>query len=238
MTNHDRPQGARALWNETATFIALTAAVGMIALVMIGLGRASGLEGVSFITGAVCVWLTVKENIWNFPIGLLNTATFSVVFFEARLFGDAGLQVVYFVLGLVGWYLWLYGGEKRTRLRVAQASGVERAAVALAVAGSTFFLWRTLRFLGGSASFWDALTTSLSLGAQWLLNRKRIESWQLWILVDAIYVPLYVSRGLYLTAILYAVFLIMAFFGLAHWQESFRRALRGQAAATGALAES
>jgi nicotinamide mononucleotide transporter len=217
-------------WNETAVFALLTGAVATVALVMVGLGRASALEAVSFVSGAICVWLTVKENIWNFPIGLLNTATFSVVFFEARLFGDAWLQVVYFILGLIGWYLWLHGGDRRTPLHVTCATGRERTAVGLAVAASTLLLWRTLHLLGGSASFWDALTTSVSLGAQWLLNRKRIESWHLWLLVDAIYVPLYVSRGLYLTAILYAVFLVMAFFGLAHWQESARRGLKEQPA--------
>lgn len=214
-----------ASWNETTTFASLTAGVATLALVMVGLGRASALEGVSFVSGAICVWLTVKENIWNFPIGLLNTATFSVVFFEARLYGDASLQVVYFVLGLIGWYLWLYGGDHRTALRVNWASALERWAVALAVVASTLLLWRTLRLAGGSASFWDALTTSVSLGAQWLLNRKRIESWHLWIVVDAVYVPLYVSRGLYLTAILYAVFLVMAFIGLAHWQKTWRLGL-------------
>jgi nicotinamide mononucleotide transporter len=90
--------------------------------------------------------------------------------------------------------------------------------VAAVVAVSTLLLWKTLHFVGGSASFWDAATTSLSLGAQWLLNRKRIENWHIWIVADAIYVPLYVSRGLNLTAVLYAVFLVMAVIGLIRWQ--------------------
>lgn len=185
---------------------------------MVAAGRASPLEAVSFVTGAACVWLTVRANVWNFPIGLLNTATFSVVFFDARLYGDAALQVVYFALGLMGWYLWLYGGERRTPLRVVHATSREKWGVGVVIVVSTLVLWRTLRYLGGSASFWDAWTTSVSLGAQWLLNRKRLETWHLWILADAVYVPLYVSRGLNLTALLYAVFLIMATMGLSHWR--------------------
>lgn len=196
----------------------LTVAVAAVAGVMVRSGHASALEGVSFVTGAACVWLTVRANIWNFPIGLVNTATFSVVFFEARLFGDAALQVVYFILGLVGWYLWLYGGERRSALRVVHASAVEKATVVAAVVAGTLVLWRTLHTMGGSASFWDAWTTCLSLGAQWLLTRKRLENWYLWILVDLVYVPLYVSRGLNLTAVLYAVFLVMAVMGLVHWR--------------------
>ncbi|MBP9946463.1 MAG: nicotinamide mononucleotide transporter [Vicinamibacteria bacterium] len=208
----------RSAFSETAVLLILTGVVAAVAWVMIRLGHASLLEGVSFVTGAACVWLTVRANIWNFPIGLVNTATFSVVFFEARLYGDAALQVVYFVLGLVGWYLWLFGGVHRTALRVVRASAMERAVVAAAVIGGTLVLWRTLHSVGGSASFWDAWTTCLSLGAQWLLTRKRLETWHLWILVDIVYVPLYISRGLNLTALLYAVFLVMAVMGLRHWR--------------------
>ena len=204
--------------NPTVVLAALTASVGGIGAVMAGLGLASVLEAVSFVTGAVCVWLTVKENVWNFPIGLINTATFSVVFFQARLFGDAALQIVYFALGLMGWYLWLYGGDQRTALRVRRAGPEELAAVAAAVAVATLIMWKTLRLVGGSASFADAATTSTSLGAQWLLNRKRLENWHLWIAVDLVYVPLYLSRGLNLTALLYAVFVVMAVMGLIQWR--------------------
>ena len=186
-------------------------------------GRASGLEAVSFITGAACVWLTVRENPWNFPIGLLNVVTFSVVFFRAGLFADAGLQVVYFVLGCVGWYLWLYGGERRTPLRVGRASQRELLVLLLLVIIATGGLWRLLSQVGGSASFWDALTTAISLASQWLLNRKRLESWIGWLIVDVIYVPLYLYKELYLTAALYAVFLVMATIGLMQWRANYRR---------------
>jgi nicotinamide mononucleotide transporter len=192
----------------------------------------SWLEAFSFLTGAICVWLAVRENIWNFPIGLVNTATFCVVFFEARLYGDAALQIVYFILGVTGWYLWLHGGESRTRLNVARARPGELALVGALVALSTLVLWRTLHFVGGSASFWDAATTSMSLGAQWLLNRKRIENWILWIVVDAFYVPLYVSRGLLLTAVLYAVFLAMAVVGLTRWRALAQAPDQGRATPT------
>ncbi len=198
---------------------ALTVCVAAVAAAMVALGRASPLEAVSFATGAVAVWLTVRENIWNFPIGIINTAGYSVVFFQARLYGDASLNVVYCLLGIAGWYLWLFGGERRTELRISRAGTSELGLVTATMALSTLLLWKTLHFVGGSASFWDALTTSLSLGAQWLLNRKRLENWHIWIVADVIYVPLYVSRGLHLTAVLYAVFLVMAVMGLLRWRE-------------------
>jgi len=187
----------------------------------VALGEASMLEAVSFVAGAVCVWLVVKENIWNFPIGIVNTAGYAVVFFEARLYGDASLNVLYCALGILGWYLWLFGGDKNAPLRVVRAGRLELALVALLVVLGTGILWRTVRLAGGASPLGDAVTTSLSLGAQWLLNRKRVENWVLWIVADAIYVPLYIYRGLNLTALLYAVFFVMAVMGLKAWTRAY-----------------
>jgi nicotinamide mononucleotide transporter len=207
---------------ENVLLACLTAAVTAMAFAGVRMGASTPLEAVSVVSGAVCVWLTVRENVWNFPVGLANAATFCVVFFGARLYADAGLQVVYFVLTLIGWHLWLHGGQGRTALRVSRAGGREAAAVAAAGAGLTVALWLALRHVGGSASFFDALTTSISLCAQWLLNRKHVESWYAWIAADLVYVPLYAWKGLYLTAALYAVFLVMAVMGLLRWRATWR----------------
>jgi nicotinamide mononucleotide transporter len=206
--------------------VLLLFAVCVLAATMAALHVASWLEAASFITGAICVWLTVKESIWNFPLGLANVATFGIVFYQSRLFADAGLQVVYFMLGVVGWYLWLHGGEHRAPLTVTRASHWEMGMLAALVVVATLGLWHLLRPLGGSASFWDALTTSISLASQWLLNRKRLESWIGWIIVDVIYVPLYLSKDLYLTAILYGIFLLLAVMGLRTWSASLRQRFR------------
>ena len=207
----------------TLAITTLCAFAGVLAATLALLHRATWLEAASFVTGAVCVWLTVKENIWNFPIGLVNVATFSIVFYQARLFADAGLQVVYFVLGIIGWRSWLRGGEHRSALKISRCTAAESQVLVGLVACATIGLWQLLHRVGGSASFWDALTTALSLASQWLLNRKRLESWIGWIAVDAIYVPLYASKSLYLTAVLYAIFLGMAVIGLRAW----RGALKG-----------
>lgn len=206
---------------ETWALLTLTVAAAVLGAAMAINGAATWLEAVSFLTGALCVWLTVKENIWNFPLGLVNVATFCVVFFNAQLYADASLQVVYFVLGVVGWYQWLHGGKERSALRVSLASTAERLLVLASIVTLTVILWQTLRLVGGSASFWDALTTSISLAAQWLLNRKRLENWIAWIVVDVIYIPLYAYKELHLTALLYAVFLVMATMGFFHWRKTW-----------------
>jgi nicotinamide mononucleotide transporter len=210
---------------KSQAFLAvLTGATTFVAAIALSLELTTALEAVSFVTGALCVWLVVRENVWNFPIGLLNVATFSIVFYQSRLFADSGLQVVYFVLGIVGWTLWLRGGENQTRLSLSRIGSAESAWLCLFVVGCTLGLWQTLHYLGGSASFWDALTTSLSLASQWMLNRKQLENWLGWIIVDTIYIPLYVFKGLYLTAILYSIFLCMAFIGWKQWHRSWEMA--------------
>jgi nicotinamide mononucleotide transporter len=172
------------------------------------------------------VWLTVKESTWNFPVSLVNVAAFLFVFARAKLYADAGLQVVYFVLTAIGWYLWLHGGENRRRLLVSRVPTLEAVVVAgcavLVTCGLTVYLNR----VGGAAPFWDALTTAISLAAQWLLNRKYLENWWCWIAVDVIYIPLYACKALYLTSVLYAVFLCMATMGLLAWRETWRQRRR------------
>lgn len=207
---------------ETAILATLTAVVSALSLAGFLLGLSKPLEAVGVVTGALCVWLVVRENVWNFPLGMANVAAFYVVFFEARLYADAGLQVVYFVLNATGWYLWLRGGERHTALRVSRVGAGEGRIVAAAGVALTLALWMTLRHVGGSASFFDALTTGISLCAQWMLNRKHVESWYAWIVADIIYVPLYIYKELYLTAALYAVFLVMAVMGLLRWRETWR----------------
>lgn len=218
------PAGKAKAATDQVFLAILTCVTALVAGIALASQATTWLEAVSFVTGAVCVWLVVRENIWNFPIGLLNVATFSVVFFNSRLYADAGLQVVYFFLGIVGWIWWLRGGANYTQLKISRVGWREAACLLVSFVACTLALWNLLYQVGGSASFWDALTTSLSLVSQWMLNRKLLENWLGWIVVDAIYIPLYLSKGLYLTAILYAVFLCMAILGWNQWYRSWRSA--------------
>lgn len=188
-------------------------------------------ETLGFVTGAACVYLVVKESIWNFPLGIANNIFFLVLFAGTRLYADAGLQIVYIALGVQGWYLWLRGGENRSALHITRASARQLAVLGLLVLICTAALVMVLRLAKGAAPIMDSFTTVLSLAAQYLLNSKKIENWLLWILADVIYVWLYVSRGLHLTAILYAVFLILCIAGWVNW----RRILASQQAGGPAL---
>ncbi|HLW02570.1 MAG TPA: nicotinamide riboside transporter PnuC [Ktedonobacterales bacterium] len=183
----------------------------------------SEIEVFGFISGALSVWLTVKVNIWNWPVGIANSAFYVVVFFTSQLYADMALQIVYIVLGFLGWYWWLHGGNNRTELPIEHVtlrlSAVLLVLLALGTWGETVFL----QGIQDSAPFWDALTTAMSLVAQFLLTKKLIENWYVWISVDVIYIGLYIYKHLYLTSVLYALFLAMCVTGLLHWRATMRQ---------------
>lgn len=176
-------------------------------------------EACGFVTGAVCVWLVTRGNIWNWPVGLANNLFFAFLFWRARLFADMGLQGVYLILGIWGWWAWLRGGENHTRLKVTRTTLTEWVAIALFLGFGTWGLRELLIAVNGAAPLWDSLTTILCLAAQYLLCRKRIENWWLWIAADLIYVPLYFHRHLPLTAALYAGFIGLCVIGLRRWRK-------------------
>lgn len=181
-------------------------------------------EAFGFATGAVCVWLVTRGHLWNWPVGLANNVFFAVLFWRARLFADFGLQGVYFALGVWGWWQWLHGGAHRTPLDVTRTRKAEWLGIAVFLTFGTWALRELLIAVNGAAPFGDAVTTMLCLAAQYLLCRKRLENWWLWIVADVIYVPLYLSRGLPLTAILYAVFIGLCLVGLARWKRELHLA--------------
>jgi nicotinamide mononucleotide transporter len=179
-------------------------------------------EVLGFVTGAWSVWLTVKENVWNWPIGIANSAFYVIVFAHARLFADSSLNGLYVVLGFLGWYWWLRGGVNRAVLHVGRTNAITAVIlVVLGVAG-TIGMTRFLAAVHDSAPFLDALTTVLSLIAEFMLARKLLENWYVWITADVIYIGLYTYRSLYLTSALYAIFLTMCIAGWMRWSRSWR----------------
>lgn len=179
-------------------------------------------ELIGFLSGALCVWLLVKQNIWNWPIGILNAVMFIVLFYQAKLYADMALQFMYVALGFMGWYWWLKGGDNHKKLTVQRTSlmhGIVLVAIGL---GATYLIHLYLVKIGDSAPLLDALTTVMSLVAQYMLTRKLIENWAVWIAADVIYIGLYASRQLYLTSVLYVVFLSLCIAGAIQWQKSRR----------------
>lgn len=178
----------------------------------------STVEWVAVAFGIVSVYLSVCENIWSWPTAIVNVSLYVYIFLNARLYADMGLQVFYICISFYGWWNWLYGGENRTELHVTRIP--RRWAVALPfvfVAGSAA-LGAFLRHATDAAlPYADASLATASLIAQYLMTKKVLENWAIWVAADVAYIAMYIYKDLYPTAFLYAVFLVLATMGYVQW---------------------
>ena len=167
------------------------------------------------------VWLSVRQNIWSWPTAIVNVVLYAIVFYEAKLYADMGLQVVYAVLSIYGWYEWLYGGAGRTELHVTRTGPRLGLLLALVAAVGSVVIGLFLHHETDAAlPFMDSFLSSTSLVAQWMMTKKLLENWLVWIAVDVLYVGMFIFKGLLLTSALYAVFLALAIKGFLDWRRS------------------
>ena len=181
------------------------------------------LEIIAVALGIANVGLLVRRSIWNYPFGMAMVALYCVIFWQARLYGEAVLQVFFFVVQGWGWWLWARAGGLAQMVRVDWMGWRARAVAIALVAGSSLGIgWSMARFTDAALPYADATIAGASVVAQVLLALRRVENWALWIAIDVLSVWVYVSRELYLTAGLYVVFLGMAIAGLIAWARAAR----------------
>ncbi|HEY5440628.1 MAG TPA: nicotinamide riboside transporter PnuC [Gemmatimonadaceae bacterium] len=181
----------------------------------------SSLELLAALLGAISVYLSVRQNIWSWPTAIVNVVVYAFVFYQAKLYADMGLQVIYAALSVYGWYEWLYGGANRTELHVTRTAPRLGAVLTLIVLAGSAALGVFLRGATDAAlPFMDSFLSSTSLVAQWMMTKKKLENWLVWIGVDVLYVGMFVFKHLYITAGLYAVFLALAVRGYIDWRLS------------------
>lgn len=179
-------------------------------------------DAAGVLTGLLYVHWAAREKIACFAIGVISALFTGYSFFQQRLFGDAGLQGVYCLFMVLGWWQWSKGTDSSPMI-VRHWTLKEILAGAAFVGVGTSAGYVLFQQVAGKMPFWDALTTSLSLLAQWFTTRKVIENWPLWIVVNAVYIPVYIRSGLAIYTALYAVFLVMAIFGWLEWLRSAKR---------------
>jgi nicotinamide mononucleotide transporter len=175
------------------------------------------LELLATALGLLNIVLLVRRSVWNFPFGLAMVALYARIFFAARLYSDALLQVFFFAIQLYGWWAWTRaagGGPVEVRRLTASARAVWAGGIVL-----LSLLWGAAMHLRTDAAFpwWDASIAVTSIAAQILLARRCIENWVLWILVDVAAIALFLVKGLVPTALLYLAFLILSAVGLRAW---------------------
>ena len=175
------------------------------------------------LTGIIYVILEIRQSIWLWPLGLITSALYVWVFFTNKFYADMGLQSYYVLISIYGWYWWLRGGEKYN----TDSLPVTRISLKLVVilvfvfillfAGIWYIL---LNYTDSPVPLGDAFTTALSIVATWMLARKIIEHWIVWVIADLVSMGLYIYKGLYPTVILFAVYTLMAVIGYREWRKT------------------
>ncbi|MFO7851572.1 MAG: nicotinamide riboside transporter PnuC [Bacteroidota bacterium] len=175
------------------------------------------------LAGIIYVFLEIRQSIWLWPVGLITSAIYVWVFFASKFYADMALQSYYVVISVYGWYWWLKGGKKYdsdslpvTRVSMKMA-GILLFIFLLLFAGIWYLLFN---YTDSPVPVGDAFTTALSIVATWMLARKIIEHWILWIIADSVSMGLYIYKGLYPTVILFAVYTIMAIVGYREWRKT------------------
>jgi nicotinamide mononucleotide transporter len=181
------------------------------------------LEIIAVVLGIANVGLLVRRSIWNYPFGMAMVALYFIIFRDARLYGEAALQVFFFVVQGWGWWLWARAGGLAQMVSVEWMSWRARAVSLVLVAATTLGVgWGMTRFTDAALPYADAAIAGASVVAQILLAMRRVENWALWIAIDVLSIGVYLNRELYLTAGLYVVFLGMAIAGLIAWARAAR----------------
>jgi len=181
------------------------------------------LEAGGLVTGLLCVWLLIRQNIWNWPIGLAYSLISLVIFYQARLYADLGMHLYYAVMNAYGWWYWT-SGRRTTRgeplpvthvpLRVASALlGI--FAVATVVIG-----YALDNHTDADLPYWDTSANVLSFIAMWMTARKYLENWYVWFVVDVALTAIYLYKDIEFYAVLYGVYLGMAIVGWWAWRRS------------------
>jgi nicotinamide mononucleotide transporter len=188
------------------------------------------IEIIAVVFGLLCVLLTIRQNIWCWPTGLVQVSLYIVIFHDAKLYSDLILHVIYVVLQVYGWYHWLYGGRERSKLPVTRMPSLHLGAwIAVCIAGTAVWGWFMATYTDAAVPYPDAFTTVASLVAQWLMARKKLASWYFWIAVDIVAINVYLYKALYPTAGLYAVFLVLATIGFFAWRKTISKDEAGSA---------
>jgi len=185
----------------------------------------SGLEIFAALITVVSIVLTAVENIWCWPTGIVSVVLYGWIFWNARLYANAGLQGVYLVLIIYGWYQWLHGGKNHAQLKVSRTPlWGWVVTVLLGTVATAAAAWWMKAHTDAAMPLPDAATTAFSIVAEAMTARKWIENWVLWIVIDAVTTWMLVTQKLYPSALLYASFVPLAVYGWIEWRKSLASA--------------
>lgn len=183
------------------------------------------IEILGAITGIIFLYLEIKQNIWLWPFGLITSALYVYIFFTTKFYADMGLQFYYLIISIYGWWNWLYGSQKQetnslpvTHITTRQIFNLSLVTVAI-FAGLVYVL---KNFTDSPVPIGDSFTTALSIIATWMLARKILEMWWVWIIVNGVALALYIYKGMYPTSVLFFFYFALSFAGYVQWEKSMK----------------
>jgi nicotinamide mononucleotide transporter len=183
------------------------------------------IELLGAILGILYIFYSIRQNILTWPTGLLTSILYVIVFFQAKLYADMGLQVYYVFISLYGWYFWIKGKRPDNNKKVPVKITSKKLWLKLIVVAGTLYvliLFILLKYTDSDVPYMDSITTALSIIATWMLAKKYIEHWLIWIFIDAFSAGLYIYKGLWPTVILFFVYTVMAYLGYMEWKKDLR----------------
>lgn len=183
------------------------------------------IELLGAILGIAYIFLSIRQNVLTWPVGLLTSVLYIVVFFQSKLYADMGLQVYYVVASIYGWYYWLRGKNREESGHVPVQTTNNQLRFQLA--GTSLVLYWIILFIlknytDSDVPYLDSLTTALSIVGTWMLAKKYIAHWLIWIFVDIVSAGLYIYKGLWPTVILFIVYSAMAVMGYIEWNKELK----------------
>jgi len=176
------------------------------------------------ILGTIYIFLSIKQNILTWLLGLLTSILYIYVFFVSGFYADMSLQLYYVFISIYGWIVWTKGKETTTGKKEIPVTQTSHQLFIRLFAISVLLwvvIWIILaKFTDSVVPIGDSFTTALSIVATWMLARKKIEHWIIWVVVDFVSLILYLWKGLYPTVILFAIYTIAAVWGYFEWKKS------------------
>lgn len=172
---------------------------------------------IALITGTLGVWLTIKQTIWCWPFALIAVVASIIEFYEVRLFGDMALQIFYFFAGVYGWIYWK---QQQQQIFEIKRMNLRLVPILIAVTAlQAIIYYYLLIYFKGDRPVLDAILTACSLTTTFMMTKKWVENWILWVGIDATYIVLYALKDMWLFALLNLVFTIIALYGWFKWRK-------------------
>lgn len=189
-------------------------------------GVTSQLEIVSVAFGLAYVIFAARENIWCWPCAFIGTGTAIFLFWDASLLMESGLNIYYLAMAVFGWWQWQYGGRKdndKAQVLSISSWGINQHLLCLAVIAALTAVSGYLLSQNTSAAlpYVDSFTTWSAVITTWMVARKILQNWLYWVVIDAVSVWLYYERGLYLYALLFVAYTVIAVFGYLQWRKNY-----------------